>query len=84
MSAGLPNITGSTTPNATRTNSNTVTNNGALQMQSVKKLDNYEGNTKWSLRGGMLTFDAHNSNTIYGSSATVTPDSLKTLLILKY
>ena len=53
-------------------------------MQSVKKLDNYEGNTKWSLRGGMLTFDASLSNTIYGSSATVTPESLKTLLILKY
>ena len=53
-------------------------------MQSVKKLDNYEGNTKWSLRGGMLTFDASLSNTIYGSSATVTPESLTTLLLIKY
>ena len=78
MEAGLPNITG-TYKNPNLRYKGTVTS-GALDATTS---DADAGNSG-QLVSTYITFDAHNSNTIYGNSETVTPLSQGTLYILKY
>lgn len=78
VSAGLPNITG-TYKNPNLRYNGTVTS-GALDATT----SNASAGNAGQLVSTYITFDAHNSNTIYGNSETVTPKSLAVLLLIKY
>lgn len=69
-----PNIVGSVRPNVTRTNTNSVSNSGALANTSMYKIDQYGGGS-YSLNGGTLSIDASRSSPVYGreSSAEIRP-----------
>lgn len=84
VSAGLPNIEGSfnNIPSASTGGDSTTT--GCVIRSSKSKANvSYEGT---SYRPSKLGFniDASNSNSIYGNSETVTPESLTTFLLIKY
>ena len=76
LSAGLPNITGAFIgvvqggTGAFSTGSNTTSYVGPANSNNLRQKRN--------------TFDASLSNLIYGNSETVTPESLKALLLIKY
>lgn len=77
--AGLPNITGILSTYRGGTNTKTGVFSG-----SKATADTYTGGTQW---GGYIvvpSFDASMSNAIYGSSYTVQPPALQTLIIIKY
>ena len=78
MSAGLPNITGKTDKIWKLDSGNVET--GAIKTDATGKLKG-AGGTNNSYN---LTFDASNSNTIYGNSLTVTPLSYTTVFLIKY
>ena len=78
--AGLPNITGSITPNGDGSTGGAALSNmkssGSLHYSSIPNSasavsDNNSGN------GFSLLFDASNSSTIYGESSTVQPQSIR-------
>lgn len=78
MEAGLPNITGKTDKIWKLDSGNVET--GAIKTDATGKLKG-AGGTNNSYN---LTFDASNSNIIYGNSSTVTPESLTTKFFIKY
>lgn len=76
--AGLPNITGSTDENSTI---GLVSRTNATQTGAFTKGENrtYAPPGSPSVPGSMLSFDASLSNSIYGNSNTVQPQSTKVL-----
>ena len=79
MGAGLPNITGSGVAYSSRTPNDPT---GCFVVES---------HGSWNLAGGpgwsnelQLNLQASSSNTIYGSSETVTPLSLGAQFLIKY
>ena len=75
--AGLPNITGSISP-INSGNGGSAT--GAFNAEKGKvAASTGSGNYYYS-----YNFDASSSNPSYGNSLTVTPESLTTLLLIKY
>ena len=85
MEAGLPNITGTVwTPrlgyNDNIENQNRVS--GAFSIEDSGRTG--AKNAGSEIRGVKISFNAYNSNTIYGSSTTVSPTSLTTFLLIKY
>ena len=77
MSAGLPNITGSISP-INSGNGGSAT--GAFNAEKGKAAASTgSGNYYYS-----YNFDASSSNPSYGNSLTVTPESLTTLILIKY
>ena len=76
--AGLPNITGSTDENP---NIGLVSRTNATQTGAFTKGENraYAPSGSTSVAGSMLSFDASLSNSIYGNSNTVQPQSTKVL-----
>ena len=77
VGAGLPNITGTCYPSVYWEN----TSSGALKATKVTSVLAYVRGSDGTMR---VDFNASWSNSIYGSSSTVTPLSLTTKLILKY
>lgn len=73
-SAGLPNITATLKDNFVGANASSVYDKGAL---SGMTYDPQNWNATWNANGeamfSQFNFDASNSNSIYGSSTTVTP-----------
>lgn len=65
-----PNIVGSIRPNVTRTNSNSVSNSGALANTSMYKVDQYGGGS-YSLNGGTLSINASRSSPVYGRDSSI-------------
>ena len=76
VEAGLPNITGSAT---TWSHKNTLNPTGAFGQASDKKSS---FNASDSKLGSDLTFDASRSNSIYGASDTVQPQTIKVLFYI--
>lgn len=76
--AGLPNITGSTDETGTI---GLVSRTGSTQTGAFTKGENraYAPSGSTSVAGSMLGFDASLSNSIYGNSNTVQPQSTKVL-----
>ena len=76
--AGLPNITGSTDETGTI---GLVSRTGSTQTGAFKKGENraYAPSGSTSVSGSFLGFDASLSNSIYGNSNTVQPQSTKVL-----
>ena len=84
--ASLPNISGTVwTPrlgyNDNIENKNRVS--GAFSIESSGGTGAASAGSS-GINGVKISFNASNSNTIYGSSTTVRPTSTSTLLILKY
>ena len=78
MEAGLPNITGT----VWRSRNNSYASiGGAFYYEMVYDADGTGGSAPTPV---MVHMDASRSNSIYGSSSTITPLSLSTKLILKY
>ena len=81
MGAGLPNITGTFDTGDRRTH--IAGTSGAIYVRAI-------GPNTWSTQnkaGGNtqgVGFNARGSNTIYGSSSTVTPLSQSTVMLMKY
>lgn len=77
--AGLPNISGILSTYRGVTNTKT----GAFSPSKVQA-DAYTGGAQWA--GYMITpsFNASNSNAIYGKSSTVQPPALTTIICIKY
>lgn len=89
LEAGLPNITGDVAQSYNNSTTATIGwhnyqnkgwGNGALYLSGTSKesarVDSY-GN------GGNITFDASRSNSIYGSSDTVTPETMVGVWVIK-
>ena len=78
----MPNITGSVQNDIVTTS---ISTSDAFINPKYGK-GNLMGTTTpgWARNGGAFNFNANSSNTIYGNSNTVTPESLATLVILKY
>ena len=74
--AGLPNITG--TVGATALNA--ISSTGCFYKTSNTNAGIYGSTSKASIVG----FNAANSNSIYGSSSTVQPPAVQTLICIKY
>lgn len=79
IEAGLPNITGTVGSNAWGANDNELDyslHTGAFSMEKAV-LNGEHSNISWSQDNGVrrtkAVFDASKSNSIYGSSGTVTP-----------
>ena len=77
MSAGLPNITGTTKSYAVQAGSGS----GALTSTITHTAKLWGSNTT---KIASLSLDASNSNDIYDNSSTVTPESLSTKFFIKY
>lgn len=78
VAAGLPNITGSSTPAIT----NRVISSGALYLT-----ESSADKSVWPIGSGntwATNIDASRSNTIYGNSNTVTPPSVRRIAQMKY
>ena len=73
VEAGLPNITGSLTQN---TYYKTGTGSGALSYTQTNTRQSSSGSDMYL---GRIDFDASNSNSIYGNSSTVQPQTIKVL-----
>lgn len=82
MEAGLPNITGDVSP-VSGTYSQVTKGTNAFKATKPVSQNTYQGGSS-PLPFNTITFNASDSNLIYGSSDTVTPLSLTTKLILKY
>lgn len=79
LSAGLPNITGSlnVTPDANNAGMDAeTTGSGAITRIDVKSTGSSVGGSGWGVWGG-FSFDASNSNSIYGNSETVQPPATR-------
>ena len=70
--AGLPNITGTFT---------VASENYSAELSGAFSADGYGSNGPWSgnAKRGKVSFSASNSNSIYGRSSTVQPQSIKVL-----
>lgn len=84
VDAGLPNITGFTQYHCGRSSSGSATwSSGALTLETNNSaIDGFNKSTKAYAAGVRL--DASKYNTIYGSSGTVTPLSMKTAFYIKF
>ena len=78
--AGIPNITGSAARVALTFDN--LVKWGAFSTSEQVDIKNQGGQGSW--RSANLNFDASKSNSIYGSSTTVTPLSLSYLPVVKY
>ena len=78
--AGIPTITGSL-DGATTLN---VVIDGALGWEQTDATDYSMTYQSGSMRYGKITFDASNSDSIYGNSTTVQPPALTMRYIIKY
>ena len=76
VEAGLPNITGAT---SYVFNSSDSTVAGALHNDSYVSSYGVAPSSSGTNKARTLTFDASDSNSIYGNSATVQPQTIKTL-----
>ena len=77
--AGLPNITGTVSPNFLASGfptAGTVYGSGALTGQVSQTTNKYAYTGGGIYHGGKLNFDASRSNAIYGKSTTVQPPAL--------
>ena len=87
LTAGLPNITGTT--KAAYGENNRTTNVGALQTEiytigsASGRQDGGNGSDGEPIQSAILTFNAGKSNSIYGSSDTVQPPSIVGLWCVK-
>ena len=87
LTAGLPNITGTT--KAAYGENNQTTNVGALQTDiytigsASGRQDGGNGSDGEPIQSAILTFNASKSNSIYGSSDTVQPPSIVGLWCVK-
>ena len=81
MSAGLPNITGSTTDRVSTPvqPSDDFDGSGAFRFKNWLNVG-----SAGSFKAATLTFDASLSNAIYGNSTTVQPPSLTAIYAIKY
>ena len=77
VGAGLPNITGTCYPSVYWEN----TSRGALKATKVTSVLAYVRGSDGTMR---VDFNASWSNSVYGSSSTITPLSLSTKIVLKY
>lgn len=77
--AGLPNIKGTISSFKTAT----VVKTGAFSA-STSQSEAYIGASQWSGYLISPSFDASNSNAIYGKSSTVQPPALTTIICIKY
>lgn len=84
LSAGLPNIKGNFKSVFTVAKDNGTDTTGALQSPYSKSKGNFGNLTSESAWGYGFKFNASLSNTIYGNSNTVTPESLAVLILVKY
>ena len=88
VSAGLPNIIGTT--KVAYGENNKTTNVGALQTDIYTigsangRQDGGSGSDGEPIQSAILTFNASKSNTIYGRSSTVQPPALTMRYIIKY
>ena len=83
VEAGLPNITGG--PSGSLVGTTIKGNNetrGAITTFAMNGIKIGGSGTTRYLR--QIGFDASNSNTIYGNSLTVTPESCTTVFLIKY
>lgn len=82
-SAGLPNITGSFLPYASR---GAIWANSGSVSGAFKRGTSVSGTPQTAASGGgqSLDFDASGSNSIYGNSTTVQPKSVAMLYCIKY
>ena len=78
MGAGLPNIQGTLTGSASQVVPPTGSESGALYT-STKTVTQYIslGGSSASRKGGIVSFDASKSNSIYGNSDTVQSQTTK-------
>ena len=82
MSAGLPNIEGDTPPLFGGPKDEYPT---AGSFRATRVLNRNYSNGSGSTNGWVdVNFNASLSNTIYGNSNTVTPESLTTFMLIKY
>ena len=77
--AGLPNITGTISSFKTAK----VVKTGAFS-ESTSQSEAYIGTAQWSGYIIRPSFNASNSNAIYGKSSTVQPPALTTIICIKY
>ena len=78
---GLPNITGEFSGNGWIITQNGLTTIGAITTGDSKSV-HYGGSVGTGV--DMFTFDASNSNPIYGNSDTVQPKSIELYFYIKY
>ena len=79
VDAGLPNITGSFVRNVTTvplSNATSFSTSGALGMSSGTTSQAYSTTSSSATRATGITFNASNSNSIYGNSTTVQPQTV--------
>lgn len=77
ISAGLPNITGNITSQYIISQRNNGTTSGAFRTYNTTTSGYFGGNVSDNTWGYGFTFDASRSNSIYGNSTTVQPNSVK-------
>ena len=83
IAEGLPNITGSFTSQYTISQTNGSTSNGAIVTPNNTSTGKYGSTDTSETWGRGFNFDASKSNTIYGKSSHVTPET-NTMLIGVY
>lgn len=76
VAAGLPNITG------TFSSDNTAGGNSATGAFSLSTTSTYGTNANLGSRYSLFEFDASDSNSIYGNSTTVQPQTIKVLFYI--
>lgn len=87
LDAGLPNITGKVKSNDAEeplTFSDVATNTGALALGDKKSNDSGGARTQSGAGFESLSFNAKNSNSIYGNSSTVQPPAIKVRVYARY
>lgn len=82
-SAGLPNITGSTSNWYLKGDKQTISDSGAITTTNGTSSYVQTGSQSGTIFKG-LSFNASRSNTIYGKSSTVQPPALTMLYCIKY
>lgn len=80
VSAGLPNIIGSF--GRVALTSTSLSHKGAFVSSTQNNTKNQGGEGTWV--SGNISIDAQDSNSIYGNSTTVTPESLAVSFVIKY
>jgi microcystin-dependent protein len=82
--AGLPNITGAINARGCLNTTLFGASNGALSSESIENVGDINAATTSASHPVQLKFNASNSDSIYGNSATVQPPALTMQYIIKY